>query len=79
MKPNLELFKSVNFLADYLGKQPNDIVSNLAFFDKETFAKLKDAYNGCVSFYDQPIEKRAEQMGYTVVKGKQGLEISTVL
>ena len=78
-KPNIELFKAINFLADYLGKEPNIIVSNLAFFDKEVFAKLKDEYNDCVAFYDLSIEERASRMGFTVKKSEEGLSISTVL
>lgn len=79
MKDKLQVFKTINFLSDYLGKKPVDIIGRLAFFDDVIFNKLKEDYNSVIKFYELPFDERAEQLGFTVSKNEKGFEISTVL
>ena len=79
MKNNIEVFKAINFLSNYLGKEPVDIIGRLALLDDNIFKKIKEDYNSCIKFYELPFEERAKSMGYEVVKNGKNFEISTVL
>lgn len=64
MKPNFELYKSINTIAEFLGKEPQAVVASLAFLDKEQFKKIAEVYNSVLSFYEKPFYERAKVMGY---------------
>lgn len=76
---NHEIYKSINTLAEFLGKEPKEIIGSIAFLDKEVFKKIVNEYNSTISFYEKPLEERAKLMGYDVKKRGDVTEISTVL
>lgn len=79
MKKNIEIFKAINTMAEFLGVEPQNVVANLAFLDKATFKKLADVYNSVTEFYDKPFEERAKAMGFEVEKEGETTVITTVL
>ena len=80
MKKEIEIFKAVNSIADFLKIEPQEVVSHLTFLMKEENKnKIISAYNDTVKFYELPFKERAEKMGYSVSENKKGIETSEEL
>jgi len=79
MKKNIEIFKAINTIAEFLGIEPQKVITNLALFDKNKFKEMADVYNSVVSFYEKPFEERAMAMGFEVEKDGETTVITTVL
>lgn len=79
----IKVVQALITIKEFLGIETiNHLASRLSLFatDEAIFSKLKDVTDTYSDFYELPLEKRAEKLGYSYSKHPDGSEeVSTTL
>ena len=78
-KEDLEVARAIIKIAEFLKMEEKTVITNLSFFDKDIFNKLRTSYNNFVMFQDMDFEERAKILGIGYKKNKDGFEVSKTL